>query len=231
MKTIGLLGGMSWESTSIYYRIINEQVKEKLGGLHSAKCLISSVDFAEIEECQRAGEWTKAADMLAKEAKTLEQGGADFLVICTNTMHKIADLIQAEISIPLLHIGDATAEKIVARGISKVGLLGTKYTMEQDFYKERLVHFGLDVIIPEQADRETVNRIIYEELCLGKIVAESKREYLRIMEKLVQRGAEGMILGCTEITLLIGEEDTELPLFDTTFIHAQRAVEFALGEV
>ncbi|NGQ97425.1 aspartate/glutamate racemase family protein [Brevibacillus sp. SYP-B805] len=231
MKTIGLLGGMSWESTSVYYRMINELVKEKLGGLHSAKCLICSVDFAEIEECQRAGEWEKAADILAREAQKLQQAGAECLVICTNTMHKVADHIQEAISIPLLHIGDTTAEKIRARGVNRVGLLGTKYTLEQDFYKERLRRYGLEVIIPRPDDIETVNRIIYEELCLGKVLPESKREYLRVIDDMVERGAEGIILGCTEITLLIGQEDTPLPVFDTTFLHAERAVEFALSGV
>ncbi len=230
MKLIGLLGGMSWESTSFYYRIMNEAVKEKGGGLHSAKCLLYSMDFAEIAQCQKSGEWEKAAAILGEAAQKLEQAGASCLVICTNTMHRIADQVQEAISIPLLHIADTTADAILARGVKKVGLLGTSFTMEQTFYKDRLREYGLDVMIPAEKDREIVHRIIYEELCLGEIKEESKKQYLRIIDNMIQQGAEGIILGCTEITLLIHEQDTTVPLFDTTYLHAMRAVEYAMDE-
>ena len=229
MKTIGLIGGMSWESSIEYYRIINETAKEKLGGLHSAKSLMVTVDFAEIEKLQHADRWDEAEQILVKCAQDLERGGADFIVLCTNTMHKLADQITANVNIPFLHIADATAEKIVKAGIKRIGLLGTRFTMEHDFYKGRLVNnFGLDVITPEKEDRDIVHRVIYEELVLGKIVKSSRREYIRIMNELLANGAEGVILGCTEIELLIKEGDCTAPLFPTTKIHAIAAVEKAL---
>jgi aspartate racemase len=229
MKTIGLIGGMSWESSIEYYRIINETAKEKLGGLHSAKSLMVTVDFAEIEKLQHADRWDEAGQILVKCAQDLERGGADFIVLCTNTMHKLADQITANVNIPFLHIADATAEKIVKAGIKRIGLLGTRFTMEHDFYKGRLINnFGLDVIIPEKEDRDIVHRVIYEELVLGKIVKSSRREYIRIMNNLLTQGAEGVILGCTEIELLIKEGDCSAPLFPTTKIHAIAAVEKAL---
>ena len=229
MKTIGLIGGMSWESSIEYYRIINETAKEKLGGLHSAKSLMVTVDFAEIEKLQHADRWDEAEQILVKCAQDLERGGADFIVLCTNTMHKLADQIITNVNIPFLHIADATAEKIVKAGIKRIGLLGTRFTMEHDFYKGRLVNnFGLDVITPEKEDRDIVHRVIYEELVLGKIVKSSRREYIRIMNDLLANGAEGVILGCTEIELLIKEGDCTAPLFPTTKIHAIAAVEKAL---
>ena len=229
MKTIGLIGGMSWESSIEYYRIINETAKEKRGGLHSAKSLMVTVDFAEIEKLQHADRWDEAGQILVKCAQDLERGGADFIVLCTNTMHKLADQITANVNIPFLHIADATAEKIVKAGIKRIGLLGTRFTMEHDFYKGRLVNnFGLDVITPEKEDRDIVHRVIYEELVLGKIVKSSRREYIRIMNDLLANGAEGVILGCTEIELLIKEGDCTAPLFPTTKIHAIAAVEKAL---
>lgn len=229
MKTIGLIGGMSWESSIEYYRIINETAKEKLGGLHSAKSLMMTVDFAEIEKLQHADRWDEAGEILVKCAQDLERGGADFIVLCTNTMHKLADQITANINIPFLHIADATAEKIVAAGIKRIGLLGTRFTMEHDFYKGRLINnFGLDVLVPAKTDRDIVHRVIYEELVLGKIVKSSRREYIRIMNELLENGAEGVILGCTEIELLIKDGDCSAPLFPTTKIHAIAAVEKAL---
>lgn len=229
MKTIGLIGGMSWESSSQYYRIINEEVKQRLGGLHSAKCILYSVDFEEIEICQRNGEWEKAAQILTDAAHSLESAGADFIVICTNTMHKVANEIQAGINIPILHIADVTAEQVLSNKIKIVGLLGTKYTMEQDFYKSRLEAKGIKVLIPKDIDRVIVNTVIYDELCLGKIVNESRTRYKRIIEDLIEQGAVGIILGCTEIGLLIKPEDSTVPLFDTTLLHALGAVNFALG--
>ena len=229
MKTIGLIGGMSWESTASYYQLINETIKEKLGGLHSAKILLYSVDFAEIERYQASGDWDKSAEVLSQIAQNLEQAGADFIVICTNTMHKVAPQIQKTISIPILHIAQATADALLENGIKKVGLLGTKYTMTQDFYKEKLFEAGLDVVIPDQAGVEEVNRIIYDELCLGQIEESSKQAYLAIIDDLKNAGAEAVILGCTEIGLLVKQEDTDVPLFDTTVIHAQKAAEFAVG--
>ncbi len=229
MKTIGLIGGMSWESSIEYYRIINETVREKLGKLHSAKSAMYSVDFAEIETLQHQGNWEKATDLMIAAAKNVENGGADFLVICTNTMHKMADAVSNQINIPLLHIADATAEKIQAQQIAKIGLLGTKFTMEESFYKDRLIEkHGLKVEIPKLDDRALVHRIIYDELCHGEILQESKAEYVRIMEQLIDEGAEGIILGCTEIGLLVNANDCPVPLFDTTKIHAIAAVEFAL---
>jgi len=229
MKTIGLLGGMSWESTALYYRWINELVREKLGGLHSAQIAMYSVDFQEIEILQHKGEWDATGEILAKASQQIEAAGADFLLICTNTMHKVAPQIEAAINIPLLHIADATAEKIKADGIQNIGLLGTRFTMEQDFYAGRLRDkHGLKVILPSKQDREIVHRVIYEELVLGIVRDESCREYLRIMEDLRTQGAEGVIEGCTEIVMLVQQEHTDIPLFDTTAIHAQAAVEMAL---
>ena len=229
MKTIGLIGGMSWESSIEYYRIINETAKAKLGGLHSAKSLMVTVDFAEIEELQHADRWDEAAQILIQCAQDLERGGADFIVLCTNTMHKLADQITASVNIPFLHIADATAEKIVAAGMKKIGLLGTRFTMEHDFYKGRLIRdFGLEVLTPNESDRQTVHRVIYEELVQGKIVNASRAEYKRIMQALIAEGAEGIILGCTEIELLVKQEDSSVPLFPTTSIHAIAAVEYAL---
>lgn len=231
MKTIGLIGGMSWESSIEYYRIINETAKEKLGGLHSAKSLMVTVDFAEIEKLQHADRWEEAGQILVKCAQDLERGGADFIVLCTNTMHKLADKIIAGVNIPFLHIADATAEKIVAAGIKRIGLLGTRFTMEHDFYKGRLIdNFGLDVLIPEKADRDIVHRVIYEELVQGKIVDASRNEYKRIMQDLLAKGAQGIILGCTEIELLVKDGDCNAPLFPTTRIHAVAAVEKALAD-
>ena len=228
MKTIGLIGGMSWESTVTYYQIINDTIKEELGGLHSAKILLYSVDFAEIEECQAKGEWEKSGIILAQAAKNLENAGADFIVICTNTMHKVVPQIQKEIQIPIIHIADATAEALKKEHIKKVALLGTKYTMTQDFYKERIKSHGIDVLIPNEVDVEIVNRVIYDELCLGHIRDESRKQYVRIIEQLKNDGAEGVILGCTEIGLLIKQEDTSLRVFDTTKIHARMAALKAL---
>ena len=228
MKTIGMIGGMSWESSIEYYRIVNQTVKEKLGGLHSAKSVMYSVDFAEIETLQREGRWDQATQAMITAARHVESGGADFVVICTNTMHKMADDVEAAIGIPLLHIADATAEAIKARGLSKIGLLGTKFTMEEDFYRGRLVeHHGLNVLIPETEDREVAHRVIYDELVLGNIKSESREVYKKIIEKLIAAGAQGIILGCTEIGLLVKDEDSSIPLFDTTYIHAVSAVEYA----
>ncbi|MFP4437661.1 MAG: aspartate/glutamate racemase family protein [Chloroflexaceae bacterium] len=230
MKTIGLIGGMSWESSLEYYRIINEQVKHRCGGLHSARSLMYSVDFAEIETLQQQARWDAAAMILADAARRLERGGADLLVLCTNTMHKVADAIAGAVSIPLLHIADPTAEAVRAAGLRTVGLLGTRFTMEQAFYKGRLTEqHGLTVLVPEDTERETIHRIIYEELCLGIIQPEARAAYLRIMERLQAAGAQGIILGCTEIGLLIKAEDSRLPLFDTTRLHAEAAVAYALG--
>ncbi|MBR8660164.1 aspartate/glutamate racemase family protein [Brevibacillus sp. NL20B1] len=229
MKTIGLIGGMSWESSLEYYRLINQLVKERLGGLHSACCIMYSVDFAQIEAFQREGRWDDAGAALAHAAKALERAGADFIVLCTNTMHNNAEAIEQAVTIPLLHIVDATAERIVQRGIRRVGLLGTRYTMEFPFYRERMRRYGVEVLVPDEPDRAIVNRIIFEELCLGNVLPKSKQEYLRVMDGLVRRGAEGVILGCTEITLLIKPEDMLVPLFDSTRIHAEEAVTRALG--
>lgn len=230
MKTIGLIGGMSWESSSAYYRIINETVKTRLGGFHSAKSLMYSVDFAEVETFQRENKWADAAQLLVAAAKSLQNGGADCIVLCTNTMHKVADEIQASVRLPFLHIADATAQRIKDAGIGKVGLLGTRFTMDQDFYKGRLSQqHGLTVSVPDAPDREIVHRIIYEELVLGEIRQPSKEQYIRIIEQLTRAGAEAIILGCTEIGLLISQQDCPLPLFDTARIHAEAAVEFALS--
>jgi amino-acid racemase len=231
MKTIGLLGGMSWESSIEYYRIINETTKAKLGGLHSAKSLMVSVDFADVEILQHQGRWAEAADLLVEAAKALENGRADFIVLCTNTMHKVAEDLQAKVNIPFLHIADPTAQLVKEAGIQNIGLLGTRFTMEEEFYKGRLSQkFGLNVSIPNAQEREIIHRVIYEELVLGKIHSRSKTQYIDIMEQMVRRGAEGLILGCTEIGLLVHPEDSRVPLFDTTRIHAEAAVDYALKE-
>jgi aspartate racemase len=229
LKIIGLIGGMSWESTIPYYRQLNETVKERLGGLHSARVILYSVDFHEIEQLQHSGDWRTAGVVLADAARALEAAGADFIVLCTNTMHRVAPAIEAAVRIPLLHIADPTADAIKRSGLSTVGLLGTRFTMEQAFYKDRLrERHGLNVLVPAPPDQEVVHRVIYEELCLGKIVAESRSEYRRIIAGLVDQGAEAIILGCTEISLLVGQSDAAVPLFDTTAIHARKAAERAL---
>jgi len=229
MKTIGLIGGMSWESTVEYYRLINEEIKARCGGLHSARCVLYSVDFEEIEYYQRTDDWDKAAQVLVGAAQSIEKGGADFIILCTNTMHKVFDEIQKRIDIPMLHIADATADEIRAKSIKTVGLLGTRYTMEQDFYRSRLEQVGINALIPEEKDRNIINKVIYDELCLGKVLQGSKEDYKRIILKLESRGAQGIVLGCTEIGLLIKQEDVKIPLFDTAYIHAIKAVEYALG--
>ena len=229
MKVIGLLGGMSWESSIEYYRIINETVRERLGGLHSAVSMMHSVDFAEIEELQMQGAWKEAGEGLAKAAADLQAGGADCVVLCTNTMHKVADAITSAITIPFIHIADPTADAIKAAGINNIALLGTDFTMSQSFYKGRLIEqHGLNVLVPNDEDRATVHRIIYEELVIGQINAKSKQAYIKIIDRLTKAGAEGVILGCTEIGLLVKAEDCSIPVFDTTLIHAEAAVDFAL---
>lgn len=231
MKTIGLLGGMSWESTVSYYQIINQAVRTRLGGLHSARILLYSVDFEEIEKLQHAGHWDKTAEILGEAAQNLEKGGADFLLICTNTMHKVAEQVEESISIPLLHIADATASVLQHNKMQTIGLLGTGFTMEQPFYKGRLQDkFGLEVMTPKKSDRDFVHRVIYDELCQGKIKESSRSGFLTIIDSLMKQGAEGVILGCTEIALLVGHEKTSIPLFDTARIHAEKAVEVALAE-
>jgi len=230
LKTIGLIGGMSWESTVPYYRQINEAIKNRLGGLHSAKIVLYSVDFHDIERLQHDGDWEAAGAMLAEAARSLEMAGADFLVLCTNTMHKVTPSIEAAVNIPLLHIADSTAEEIKQAGHSTVGLLGTRFTMEEAFYRDRLSdHHGLQVIVPNTEDRDAIHRIIYEELCLGIVLPESRSEYRRIIESLASQGAEAIILGCTEISLLVSQRDSGVPLFDTTAIHARAAAEEALN--
>lgn len=229
MRTIGLIGGMSWESSVEYYRIINRAVRERLGGLHSARCLMASVDFAEVEPLQREGRWDELAQQMVVAARAVERGGADLLLICANTMHRVASEVEAAIGIPLIHIADATAERLKAADIGRIGLLGTRYTMEADFYKGRLSQrHGLAVSVPDAADREAVHRIIYDELCVGVIRSESRARLAQIAERLVEGGAEGVILGCTELGLALTEEDTQVPLFDTTRIHALAAVDAAL---
>ncbi len=229
-KTIGLIGGMSWESSAEYYRIINERVRDRLGGLHSARCLMWSFDFADVESLQHAGRWDDATALMIDAARRLERGGADFVVICTNTMHRMADAVQAAISLPLLHIADPTAARIRAAGLRRVGLLGTAFTMEQDFYKGRLAdRHGLDVLVPGDADRAEVHRVIYDELVQGRAEPAARRAYRAVIARLVDRGAEAIILGCTEIMLLVRPEDSAVPLFDTTAIHAEAAVEEALS--
>ena len=229
MKTIGLLGGMSWESTVPYYRVINQRVKESLGGLHSAKVILYSVDFHDIERLQHAGDWEAAGLMLARAARSLELAGADFIVLCTNTMHKVAPAIEEAITIPMLHIADPTARQIRNDGHTKVGLLGTLFTMEQSFYRERLEQQGLAVITPCPEDSATVHRIIYEELCLGQVLPESRTAYQKIMTRLSEQGAQSIILGCTEISMLISPSDATIPLYDTTALHALAAANEALG--
>ena len=229
MKIIGLIGGMSWESTVTYYQIINEAVKQSLGGLHSARILLFSVDFAEIEHFQASGEWDQSALLLSAAAQKLEMAGADFIVICTNTMHKVAPDIQSTIGIPIIHIADATAEALCKQKIKKVALLGTTYTMTQEFYKERITRVGIEVLVPNKQDIEVVNHIIYTELCLGTISEQSKQKFLAILANLEQQGAEGVILGCTEIGLLIQQKDISLPVFDTTIIHATKAAALSIG--
>ena len=230
MKTIGLLGGMSWESTVPYYRQINEAVKARLGGLHSAKIVLYSVDFAEVEHMQHQGDWVAAGALLADAARALERAGADFIVLCTNTMHKVAPAIEGAVQIPLLHIADPTAGAIRRAGLHRVGLLGTRFTMEQDFYRGRLAgQHGIEVLIPEADDRDRVHRVIYEELCLGRIEEASRQAYREVMRRLVERGVQGIILGCTEISLLVGAQDASVALFDTTRIHAEAAAALALG--
>ncbi|SFN44496.1 aspartate/glutamate racemase family protein [Dokdonella immobilis] len=230
MKTIGLIGGMSWESTLTYYSLINEEVRKRLGGLHSARLVLYSVDFHDIERLQMAGDWDAAGVMLAQAGAALEAAGADCLVICTNTMHKVSAAIEETVTIPLVHVADATAAAIHAAGLTRVGLLGTRFTMEQDFYRNRISYpHGVEVLIPEAEDRERVHRVIYEELCLGRILDDSREQYRRIMASLVERGAQGVVLGCTEISLLVGASDASVPLFDTTAIHALGAVDFALA--
>lgn len=231
MKTIGLIGGMSWESTIPYYRIINEEVKNRLGGLHSAKIVLYSVEFDEIERCQSSGEWEKSGDILGWAARGLEAAGADFLLICTNTMHKVAPQVASMVRIPIVHIADATADELEKSHIRRVGLLGTKYTMTQDFYKQILLDRGIDVVIPDMEDIDVVNDVIFHELCMGKIREKSRRQFQRIIDSLKENGAEGVILGCTEIGMLIQQSDSSLPVFDTTVIHAKRAAELALEPI
>ena len=229
MKTIGLIGGMSWESTANYYRDINERVKQRLGGLHSARILLYSVDFQEIERLQHQGRWDAAGEQLGDIARRLEGAGADVVALCTNTMHKVAPAIEAALRVPFLHIADPTAQAVKQAGIGRIGLLGTRFTMEEDFYRGRLVErHGLDVIVPDPAERETVHRVIYDELCLGKVEERSRQAYRDIIAHLVERGAEGVILGCTEIAMLVSPADSPVPLFDTTQLHAVSAVDFAL---
>ncbi len=231
MKTLGLIGGMSWESTAVYYRLINEQVRERLGGLHSARMVVYSVDFAELEILQASNDWVKVGELLADAARSLEGAGADVLLLCTNTMHKVSAAIESATTLPLLHIADATAEAIQKAGLERVGLLGTRFTMEQDFYRGRLRNqHGIDVLVPDEGARADVHRIIYEELCLGQVRPASRDVYGRVIADLVQRGAQGIVLGCTEIGLLVDEDLSPAPMFDTTVLHAKAAVDFALGD-
>ncbi len=230
MKTLGLIGGMSWESTALYYQLINQAVKQRLGGLHSAQLLLHSVDFHDIEELQRAGQWDEAGRRLACIAQALAGAGAQAIVLCTNTMHKVADAIERAANVPLLHIADPTAAAIKAAGLSRVGLLGTGFTMEQDFYKDRLRRHGVEAFVPPPADRAIVHRVIYEELCLGTVRKESRAQYLRIIDGLLREGAQGVILGCTEIPMLIGPDDVAVPVFDTTRLHATSSAEWATGD-
>ena len=228
-RVIGMLGGMSWESSAQYYRLANELVRERLGGLHSARIVLASVDFADVEALQVAGRWDEAGQLLAEAAKGLEAAGADLLLICTNTMHKVADQVQAAVGIPLLHLGDATAAAVNRAGLATVGLLGTAFTMEQDFYRDRLTSHGLRVLIPPPADRAQVHRIIYDELCLGVVREESRQAYRDVIVRLVQAGAEGVVLGCTEIELLISDTDSPVPVFPTTRLHVEAAVDASLA--
>ena len=232
MKTIGMIGGMSWESSLEYYRFLNQMVKKRLGGLHSARCLMYSLDFAEIEILQHQERWGEATEMMVDAACRVERGGADFLIICTNTMHLMADEVQKSIGIPLIHIADAAASRIKSMGLTRVGLLGTRFTMEQDFYRERLrLRHGIDVIVPDEEGKQTVHDVIYNELCLGVLEETSRSRFQKIITSMGGRGAQGVILGCTEIPLLISAKDTDLPIFDTTSIHAAAAVDYALGQV
>jgi aspartate racemase len=231
MKTIGLIGGMSWESTLEYYRLINQRIKERLGGFHSAEIAMRSIDFAEIEDMQNRGDWDAAGERLARAAAELERAGAAFALLCTNTMHKVFDAIQAGVRIPLIHIADVTGREIRARGLSRIALLGTRFTMEQDFYKGKLVRdFGIEVLIPDAAEREDVHRIIYQELCMGDVKDASRAVFNGIIRRLEARGAQGVVLGCTEIPLLVRQEDVTIPIFDTTALHARAAVDLALAE-
>lgn len=231
MRVIGLLGGMSWESTQGYYRALNEGVKAALGGFHSAKIVMISVDFAEIEALQQQGDWQTAGDLLARAAQNVERAGAGCLLIATNTMHKVAPAIEQAITIPLLHIADATAEQLTLDGITRVGLLGTRFTMEQDFYSGRLeTQFGIDVVVPEQVEREAIHRVIFDELCQGRVEEASRQRYLEIIDSLYAQGAQAVILGCTEIAMLVSQRDTAVPLYDTTALHAQKAVAWSLAE-
>lgn len=231
MKTIGMIGGMSWESSQLYYQFINREVRDRLGGLHSAKCILFSVDFAEIEVLQKEGRWEEAGEQMAQSARSLEAAGADLIVLCTNTMHKLSSYIENATSLPFLHIGDATAVAIRTGGLQRVGLLATRFTMEQDFYAGRMrdMH-GLDVLVPNEEDRQVVHEIIYNELCVGEVREASKRRYIEIIERLIEAGAQAIILGCTEIGLLISQEDCRVPVFDTALLHARAAVEAALEE-
>ena len=229
MKTIGLIGGMSWESTQDYYRIINEEIKRRFGGLNSAKCILYSVNFAEIEQCQKAGEWEKAGQILAAAAQSLERAGADMVLICTNTMHKVAPQVQAAIHVPLLHIAQVTAQALQKDHVQKVALLGTRYTMEQDFYKQILLDKGFSVLIPAQEERALINDVIFGQLCLGQVLEESRQAFIRIIAALKEQGAQAVILGCTEIGMLINAQNSPLPVYDTTILHATGAVELALG--
>lgn len=230
MRVIGMLGGMSWESTAEYYRLANELVRERLGGLHSARVLLSSVDFAEVERLQVAGAWTEAGDLLAAEAARLAAGGAELLVLCTNTMHKVADRVQAATDVPLLHLADATADAVRAAGLDTVGLLGTAFTMEQAFYRDRLASHGLEVLVPDAADRALVHRVIYDELVVGTVREESREAYRQVIARLVDAGARGVILGCTEIELLVGPDDSPVPVFPTARLHVEAAVAAALAD-
>lgn len=231
MKTIGLLGGMSWESTQSYYQALNIGVRQRLGGLHSARILLYSVDFADIEQLQHQGRWAETATLLGSAAQALQAGGADFMLLCTNTMHKVAAEVAGSVDIPLLHIADATAERLKKDGIGKVGLLGTRFTMEQDFYKNRLTErYGIEVLIPAEPQRQLVHQVIYQELCLGNINPVSRQQYLAIIQQLFEAGAEAVILGCTEIALLVQQADTAVPLYDTTALHAEAAIALALAQ-
>ncbi len=228
MKTIGLIGGMSWESTSLYYKTINEYIKNKLGGLYSAKCILYSVNFEEISRLQKSGDWEKCGEILGDIAKKLETAGADYIVICTNTMHKVVPEMKKYINIPVIHIAEAAYGRIAAKGIKNIGLLGTKYTMQQDFYKSILIDKGLNVIIPDEEDIEFINNVIFNELCCGEINPKSKQKFIEIVEKLKKKGAEGVILGCTEIVMLISQKDIDIPVFDTTAIHAETAAQMSI---
>jgi aspartate racemase len=228
VKTIGLIGGMSWESSQVYYQSLNQHVKRKLGGLHSAKVILYSVDFAEIEKLQHQGDWGQTAEILAKAASSLEKAGAECVLICTNTMHKVAEMVQNAVKIPLIHIAEATANSISEQGLKSTLLLGTRFTMEEDFYKDALVQNGLDVFIPELADREAIHRVIYDELCLGKVLQDSQQAFLDIIKRFQIRGVQSVILGCTEIGLLVTQDKVSIPVFDTTHIHVEAAIKFAL---